>query len=262
MGDQHDELTERAFTRQAATFEDMRLNQVLTRESEWVFEALPRGKRDVVLDLAAGTGLGSRALAPEVGAVVAVDVTEAMLEVGRREAQRLAIGNIVFMRAAAEALPFLDESFSIVICRYALHHFADPDRVLAEVARCLRPWGRLALADMVADEREERAHAMNEIERLRDPSHVAAFSASALQALIVRHGLEAHHAETREIRRPLEPWLEQSETPLEARAEIRGRLLREIDGRARSGLKPRREADGSISFVHTLTSVFALKPGR
>jgi ubiquinone/menaquinone biosynthesis C-methylase UbiE len=263
VADRHDELTRRAFTQQATTFEDVRLNQVLTRESEWVFERLPRGKRDVVLDVAAGTGLGSRTLAADVAAVVAVDATEAMLEVGQREAERAGIGNIVFMRAAAESLPFLDGSFPIVVCRYAVHHFADPDRPMAEMSRCLRPWGRLAVADMVADERPGPAAAMNEIERLRDPSHVRALSASELQSLIVRHGLEAHFADSRAVRRPLEPWLEQSATPREAREEVRRRLAAEIDGTAGSetGMQPRYEQDGSISFVHTLTSVFALRPG-
>lgn len=259
MRERHDELTERAFTQQATTFEDARLNQVLTRDSDWMFERLPRGKRDVVLDVAAGTGLASRTLAADVGAVVAVDATEAMLDVGRRAAERAAIGNIVFMRAAAESLPFPDCSFSIVVCRYAIHHFADPDLPMAEIARCLRPWGRVAVADMIADEHAGRAAAMNEIERLRDPSHVRALSASELQGLVVRHGLEAHFADTRTVRRPLEPWLEQSATPAAACEEIRRRLGADIAGGAATGMQPRREADGSISFVHTLTSVFALK---
>ena len=97
---------------------------------------------------------------------------------------------------------------------------------MAEIARVLRPYGRLGLADVIADEHADRADAQNEIERLRDPSHVRALSASGLQALIVDHGLEATAAETREIRRPLGPWLEQSATPPQARTEIERRCWR------------------------------------
>jgi SAM-dependent methyltransferase len=213
-----------------------------------------------MLDLAAGTGLGSRALAPKVRAVVALDATTAMLHVGRAEAEREGLSNIVFQRGDAAALPFLDGSFTIVVCRYALHHFSDRDAVMAEIARVLGPYGRLGLADVIADEHADRADAQNEIERLRDPSHVRALSASGLQALIVDHGLEATAAETREISRPLGPWLEQSATPPQARTEIERRLLEEIDGGQKTGLQPRREADGTLSFADTLTSVFALKP--
>jgi ubiquinone/menaquinone biosynthesis C-methylase UbiE len=262
VSDGHAKATERAFTQQAETFADARSNRVLTSESEWVFARLAVHDRDLVLDLAAGTGLGSRTLAPRVRAVLALDATPAMLEVGRAEAEREGLANIVFQRGDAAALPFLDGSFTIVVCRYALHHFLDRDAVMAEIARVLLPYGRLGLADLVADEHADQADAQNAIERMRDPSHVCALSASGLQALIVHHGLEATAAETREIRRPLGPWLEQSATPPGARTEIERRLLAEIDGGQQTGLQPQREPDGALSFVHTLTSVFALKPGQ
>lgn len=258
---QHAEATERAFTQQARTFEDPRLNAVLTTESAWVFERLPRGPRDVVLDVAAGTGLAGRGLAGEVAAVVALDATPAMLAAGQRAAEEAAIRNIVFMRGSAERLPFLGDAFSIVLCRYALHHFAEPRRPLAEMARCLRPWGRLAIADIVVGEHPGAARATNEIERLRDPSHVRAVSASELQGLLVSAGLEAHYAETREVRRPLEPWLDGAETPPPAREEIRRRMLDELAGGASTGLDPAQADDGTLTFVHTIASVFALKPG-
>jgi SAM-dependent methyltransferase len=262
MDDRHAELTEQAFTRQAATFEDARFNQVLTRESDWVFAKLPLNQRDVMLDLACGTGLGSRGLAGEVRAVVALDATGAMLEVGKAAAEQSGIRNIVFQRGDAAALPFLDASFSVVICRYAVHHFADPDVQMAEIARVLGRYGKLAIADLIADEHAEIAVRQNEIERLRDPSHARALSGSELQALIVRHGLEATAAETREVRRPLGPWLDQTGTDGRTRAEVERRLLAEIDGGEVTGLQPQPEADGALTIVQTLTSVSGLKPDR
>lgn len=77
---------------------------------------------------------------------------------------------------------FLDGSFTIVVCRCALHHFPEPDAVIAEIVRVLRPCGRLGLADLVADEHADRADAHNAIESMRDPSHVCALNASDLQS--------------------------------------------------------------------------------
>ena len=71
-----------------------------------MFARLAVRAREFMLDLAAGTGLGSRALAPKVRAVVALDATAAMLHVGRAEAEREGLSNIVFQRGDAAALPF------------------------------------------------------------------------------------------------------------------------------------------------------------
>jgi ubiquinone/menaquinone biosynthesis C-methylase UbiE len=252
------ELNQRAFSQQAPTFADRRFNQVLTGASDWVFAGVPRHPRDVVLDVAAGTGLGGRALAPDVRQVIALDATEAMLEVGRSQAAAAQVENILFMRGDAAALPFLDSSFRIVLCRYALHHFPDPRVELTEMRRVLVPRGWLGLADMVASEAPETAARQNHIERLRDPSHAKALSASGLQDMLVRCGFEVAGAETREVRRPLDPWLTQTATAPAAAAEIRRRLETDLDGRAPTGLSPRREADGSLSFAHTLTSLLVL----
>jgi len=258
----HSDRVHAAFSAQAGAFEDARFNRAFTTDASWLFESLALDGRELLLDVAAGTGHAARELAPRVRAAVALDLTPAMLEAGKAAAARRGIENVVFMRGDASALPFLDGSFTIVVCRYALHHFADRDAVMSEIARVLRPYGRLGLADLVADEHADRADAQNAIERMRDPSHVCALSASGLQALIVHHGLEATAAETREIRRPLGPWLEHSATPPETRTEIERRLRQEIDGGQKTGLQPRGEADGALSFVHTVTSVFALNPGQ
>jgi ubiquinone/menaquinone biosynthesis C-methylase UbiE len=89
----------------------------------------------------------ARQLAPSVRAVVAVDATVAMLEQGRARG----VPNVIFLRADAAALPFLDASFDVVVSRFAVHHFEEPAMQLAEMRRCVKPRGRLAIADLVAD---------------------------------------------------------------------------------------------------------------
>lgn len=245
MAERHADEIERAFSKQAAAFEDPHHNRIFTTDSEWLFARLPLTADDLVLDVAAGTGHVSRWLAPKVGAVVALDATAAMLERGRAEAPR----NVLFMRGDAGALPFLDDSFDVVVCRFAVHHFEQPQIQVAEMRRCLRPGGRLAIGDLIAD--PEAADAQNRLERMRDPSHTGMLTATQLAAL-----LDTDDIEIRDVERPLEQWLAQTGTPDAAADEIRRALRSELDGGSATGFRPR-ERHGELYFVHALASVIA-----
>ena len=247
MGERHAEEIERAFSQQAAAFEDPRQNRIFTTDSEWLFERLPLGADDLVLDVAAGTGHVARRLAPRVRAVVALDATTAMLERGHGEAP----SNVLFVRGDAAALPFLDASFDAIVCRFAVHHFEKPAVQVAEMRRCLRMGGRLAIGDLIADPDPEVAVVQNRLERLRDPSHTRMLTASELAALVGTDDIEIRATE-----RPLEPWLAQTETPAEAAREIRRALRDELEGGPATGFRPR-EHDGELRFVHALASAIA-----
>jgi ubiquinone/menaquinone biosynthesis C-methylase UbiE len=248
---EHSEAIERAFTQQAEAFEDPNYNRLFTTDSEWLFGRLPLTADDLVLDVAAGTGHVARRLAPQVRAVVAVDATEAMLEAGRIEAKRAALKNVVFMQADAAKLPFLDASFDIVVSRFAVHHFEDPRVQLAEMRRCLRMGGRLAVADLVCDPDPEVAEFQNHLERLRDPSHTRMLSLEKLADLV-----GSTDVEFRDVERKLGPWLEQTQTSPEARAEIREALEAELKGGRATGFRPR-EVEGQLGFLHTMASIIA-----
>jgi ubiquinone/menaquinone biosynthesis C-methylase UbiE len=248
---EHSEAIERAFTQQAAAFEDPNYNRLFTTDSEWLFDRLTLNDDDLVLDVAAGTGHVARRLAPKVRAVVAVDATEAMLEAGRVEAKRAALRNVVFMQADAAKLPFLDASFDIVVSRFAVHHFEHPERQVAEMRRCLRMGGRLAIADLISDHDPEIAATQNRLERLRDPSHTRMLSLEDLAELV-----GSADVEFRDVERKLGPWLEQTQTPPEVRAEIREALEAELEGGPPTGLRPR-EVEGQLGFLHTMASIIA-----
>jgi ubiquinone/menaquinone biosynthesis C-methylase UbiE len=242
-GDRHAETISKAFTQQAAAFEDPRLNRLFTTDSEWLFERLPLTAEDLVLDVAAGTGHVARRLAPAVRVVVAVDATAAMLEQGRAHAP----ANVIAMRGDAAALPFLDGSFDVVVSRFAVHHFERPEVEVAEMRRCVKPGGRLAIADLVADHEEQ-----NRLERLRDPSHMRMLTLAELSALVGTDDVEV-----RDVVRPLEPWLAQTGTPDAAADEIRAALAAELGGGPATGFRPSRSDAGELHFVHTMASLIA-----
>lgn len=111
-GDQADRI-ERAFSLQAAAFEDGRLNAPFTRDVEWIFQTLQLQRDQLLLDVAAGTGHVARALAPQVRVAVAVDTTQAMLDTGKQAADFDGLANVVFLRGDAAVLPFPDDSFDV-----------------------------------------------------------------------------------------------------------------------------------------------------
>jgi ubiquinone/menaquinone biosynthesis C-methylase UbiE len=259
MPDDHAAAIERAFSHQARAFEDRRLNRIFTTDVEWVLEDLDPAPDDVVLDMAAGTGHVARALAPAVRAVVALDATVAMLEQGHAAAAAAGLRNVVFQRGDAAALPFLDGSFDLVITRFAVHHFEDPAGPMAEMARCVRPGGRVVVADLIADEDPAVAARQNALERLRDPSHTTMLSADGLVALLARAGLQDVRIEARGVVRPLAGWLDQTDADDDVRARVVAALRADADGGPRTGFAPR-ERDGEWEFVHTVASVTARRP--
>jgi SAM-dependent methyltransferase len=146
------------------------------------------------------------------------------------------------------------------VSRFAAHHLERPQDVVAEMARCARPGGRVALVDLVADEDPGVAEEQNRLERLRDPSHTRMLAAIEIHALLAEAGLEAIDVATRPLQRPLTPWLQQAQTPEPTAAEIRAALQADLAGDAVTGLRPRREDDGELWFVQTFGSAIASKP--
>ncbi len=106
---------------------------------------------DRVLDIGAGTGLLTLAAAPRVRHVSAVDISPAMCARLSSNLEREAIGNVEVLTDTATALPLPDGSVDAVISNYCLHHLDDGAKrvALAEIARVLRPGGRLVFADMM-----------------------------------------------------------------------------------------------------------------
>ena len=100
---------------------------------------------------AGGTGDVARLLAPRVGAagrVVIADINEAMLEQGRaRLADAGIAGNVEFVLADAQSLPFPDRSFDAVVIAFGLRNVTDKDAALREMYRVVRPGGRTVVLE-------------------------------------------------------------------------------------------------------------------
>jgi ubiquinone/menaquinone biosynthesis C-methylase UbiE len=105
-----------------------------------------------VLDVGTGTAQIPIELCRQVPAVrvVAVDLAAAMLDVGRRNAERACLADrIELRRVDAKGLPFADGTFAAVISNSIVHHIPDPGDVLAQMLRVLRTGGTLFVRDLL-----------------------------------------------------------------------------------------------------------------
>ena len=104
-----------------------------------------------VLDLASGTGDLTERLAARVGdtgRVVAMDINESMLKLGRdRLIDRGLAGNIAYVQADAEQLPFADDSFECITMAFGLRNVTDKNAALASMHRALKPGGKLLVLE-------------------------------------------------------------------------------------------------------------------
>jgi SAM-dependent methyltransferase len=141
------------------------------------------------LEVACGPGIVSRAIAPRVGSIVGVDLTPAMVEVAAREAERAGLSNARYMVGDATALDLAEACVDGAVTRFSLHHIPLPGRVVAGLARVVRPGGWICLADHITSEDSGEMAWHQEIERLRDPSHWACLTPAMLLALGERAGL-------------------------------------------------------------------------
>jgi ubiquinone/menaquinone biosynthesis C-methylase UbiE len=116
-------------------------------------ELIAVGPGERLLDVASGSGDSAVLAARERGCVVTgIEFGEAAVIDARRAADAAGVRDRVEFRVGdAEALPFADESFDAVLCECSLCTFPDKRRALVEVHRVLRPGGRVAIADVLAD---------------------------------------------------------------------------------------------------------------
>ena len=142
---------------------------------------------ETVLDLGSGGGidvlLSARRVGP-AGHAYGLDMTDEMLELARRNAAAAGANNVTFLKGTIESVPLPDDSVDVVISNCVVNLAADKAAVFTEVARVLRPGGRIGITDIVAEDQ------LSESERAARGSYVGCI-AGALSMAEFRAGLES-----------------------------------------------------------------------
>lgn len=237
---------QKSFTEQAKSFETKSMNFTKQEYLKHMVSCVNPQNTDTVLEVAAGTCVCGRSFAPFVQNIICLDMTPAMLAVGKGEAEKQGLCNIDFMQGDAEKLTFEDNSFDIVISRLAFHHFSNPKQCFSEMARVLKPGGKLVVIDMEAAE-EVLRNTEDEIETLRDSSHMRNLSKEEFAAMFRENHLTITTMDCTEIPVSLTAWLALTNTPVEISENISKRFANEIIGSYLTGFHPYQK-DGEIYF--------------
>lgn len=226
----------------------------LDRLVEWV---RPEGHWRA-LDVATGGGHTALALAPHVREVVAADVTVEMLEAAERHVRERGAGNVTFCEADAMNLPFGPSEFDLVTCRVAPHHFPDCAKFVTEMCRVLRPGGLAGMIDNIVPDDPGAAKYINDLEKLRDPSHHWAYPRAEWNAFFERAGFVIERSETFRKARDFDTWAGMMGVTEPLRSRLRG-LIVTAPGVAGEALSPEPEGE-RIRFHLTEVLIVARRP--
>jgi SAM-dependent methyltransferase len=213
------------------------------------------GPTDAVLDVACGPGLVAAAFARVARHVTGIDLTPAMIDRARALVRERGLTNVTLTVGDVRPLPYEDGTFSLVVSRFAFHHFPDPGAVLREMVRVCAPGGRVVVADAAVSPDPARAAAFNRMEKLRDPSHARALSLAELAGLFTTASLPAPAVTRCELRAEVEGLLSRS-FPERGDADRIRTLFAESLADDALGVGARR-IDGAIHFAYPVAILVA-----
>jgi len=166
-----------------------------------------------VLDLGCGAGHASFTAAEVVAQVTAYDLSAQMLEVVENAAREKGLTNVNTRQGYAEALPFADASFEVVISRYSAHHWHDVGQALREVKRVLKPGGTVIVMDVMSPGHPMRNIWLQTVEALRDTSHVQNYSSGEWLSMMTEAGLISRMLTTDRLVLEFASWVARMRTP-------------------------------------------------
>ena len=260
---EHLDLIRERFTRTAEEFSNF-VQARRAGEGERLARMLLAGwvqaEEALTLDVACGPGTFTLPLAARTRRAWGLDFTGAMLEHARSAARKSRRRNTAFLRGSVYGLPFRDGALDAVICGYCFHHFQEPERALAEMARVTRPGGRLGLADLIVPMGGD-AKISDAMEIARDPSHASTLAAIKLRAMFATAGLRIVAEERMENVRSFEEWMHVGghEKGSKVYAEVEAMMDADIAA-DKSGFHPRRTDTGEIEYMQTTLFLVAEKP--
>ena len=224
---QQKEIVKRTFT-QAADSYASRKGAADRVSHEYMLKLSHVKPTDRILDVATGPGYVAMLFAEKANEVVGVDLTPAFVAKAQAASAERGFKNISFREGDVEKLPFANETFDIVTCHKALHHFPSAAKALQEMHRVLKRGGRLVIGDTRSSDDPETARRHNELEKLRDPSHVEMYGPKKLRALLESAGFRIEQFEEFHDEKDMDWWQQVMPAPEPIYQEIRENFIASI----------------------------------
>lgn len=165
------------------------------------------------IDLGAGGGHVSYTIAPHAGSVMAVDLSDNMVAAIRETAASKGLANIEAQQASVENLPFADECFDYLACRFTAHHWHDVNAGLREARRVLPKGAKAAFIDVIAPAAPLLNTHLQAIELLRDTSHVRNYTVAEWSEMLGRAGFAMEAMHPSRLRMEFKSWVARIGTP-------------------------------------------------
>ena len=250
----HDDTVKQSFKKQAEKFATYHMSKA--EYTDYLIKKSGTNGTEHALEVAAGTCICGRALAPYVGDITCLDLTEEMLAQGKKLAEESRIKNISFQTGNAEKLPYEAETFDLVITRLSFHHFTNPEKPFSEMLRVLKKGGKMIVWDMEATEESLRA-IDDKIEKMRDPSHTKILSREEFEKMFEKD-FTLQCEETTLVPVNLKSWMELTGTPEDVREEIVELMKQDLAGGRKTGFAPYMK-EGKIMFDHRWLLLIGIK---
>lgn len=211
---------------------------------------------DTVLDVACGPGIVACEFAKIVSHVIGIDLTPAMIEQARHLQNEKNLHNIDWRIGDVSKLPYEDDSFSLIVTRYSLHHLINPSEVITEMYRVCRPGGRILVVDVTPPDVKKNAY--NYVEKLRDPSHAEALTFIELKRMVESKGFININTESQDLEMNLESLISSSFPNPKSKDEIIRLFKKDISSDI-LGMKSYLK-DNEIYFFFPVSLIVAYKP--
>lgn len=248
------DMVKKSFGIQAEKFATYHMSK--SEYTDYLVQRIAANGDEHALEVAAGTCICGRALAPYVKDITCLDLTEKMLIQGKKLAKEKELNNIFFEIGNAEELPYKNESFDLVVTRLSLHHFTNPQKPFQEMTRVLKKGGKLVVWDMEATSKELR-DINDRIEKMRDPSHTRILSRREFEELY-HNDFDIQLEKSTLVPVNLQSWMELTETPIDIQNQIVDLIKSDLSGGRKTGFSPYVKAS-NIMFDHRWLLLIGVK---
>ena len=213
-------LVERQFGPRAAAYVGSAVHS-RGPDLQWIGEQVAGTRPGLALDLGAGGGHVSYALAARAKRVIACDLSAEMLAAVAATAEARGLANIETRVCDIQALPFADASADCAASRFSAHHWGDLGAALRDCRRVLKDGATAVFADAVSPGSALLDTHLQTIELLRDPSHVRDYAIEEWVAVLQAAGFTVQAVKRFRIRIDFAPWIERMQTAPEHVEAIR-----------------------------------------